>query len=564
MGAMNSRMLSAAGRALRVAALFAALGAAVGAPPAAAAPFILFSPGDPVLDDLRYLARLSGRSLLSFTPPLSRHEVLNILEDAAEVALEGAAAEAYGRVSAALNPRPLLKDGALGFDLDLALNLEGRARTNGELPWTRSEADNPALLSLPLQFFLGESVYAAGALVLRTDPSFYGEGSSPVAGNVPYDPSRLDMNMPLRSFLSAGGPWWNFQIGRDKASFGSGIRGNLSLSDTPDYYDFARFSLFSPNFKYSLFVAQLPLSISDLLSESSIEAGYGEEPYLQATNQRYLYLHRWDFRLWKRLSLGLGEGVLVGDSPLELRYLNPLAMYHSYFAWRDYPKWGTDPDSDMVGSLFSVDLEWAPRPSLAFYGQFVMNQYATAYELKRWPEDNSPNGLGWLFGVEHSRDISGTRASFHFEALYTDPYLYTLSSPFASYVWMRRLSELTSKDLRYAWTGHPEGRDTILLAAGADFLAGRHGLSLGLSYAAKGRRGLSWDWAKGEAAVEESTPSGIAMNRWIAGGTWRFQATPRLNFTSYIAGSVVQNSEHRAGATEFGAELALSVEYTLQ
>lgn len=559
---MKIRMPISFVRALGVAALLIVLGAAAGAPSAAAAPFIVFSPGDPILDDLRYLARLSGRSLLSFTPPLSRDEVLNILKDAEGLSLEGAGAEAYRRVSAALNPEPLLHDGALGFDLDLALNLEGRARTNGDLPWTRSEAGNPALLSLPLQFFLGKSVYAAGSLVLRTDPSFYEEGSSAFAGNVPYDPSRLDLNMPLRSFLSAGGPWWNFQIGRDKASFGSGKSGNLSLSDTPDFYDFARFSLFSPNFKYSLFVTQLPLSISDFLSDGSIAAGYGAKPYLRATNQRYLYLHRWDFRLWKRLSLGLGEGVLVGDSPLELRYLNPLAMYHSYFAWRDYPKWGSDPDSDMVGSLFSVDLEWAPLPSWAVYGQFVMNQYATAYELKRWPEDNSPNGLGWLFGVEHSRDFSGTRASFHFEALYTDPYLYMLSSPFASYIWMRRLSELSSKDLRYAWTGHPEGRDTILLAVGADFLAGPHGLSLGLSYAAKGRRGLIWDWAKGEAAVEETTPSGIAMNRWIASGAWRFQATPRLNFASYIAFSVIQNSEHRAGSTEIGAELALSAGYT--
>ncbi|MDR1072851.1 MAG: capsule assembly Wzi family protein [Treponema sp.] len=68
--------------------------------------------------------------------------------------------------------------------------------------------------------------------------------------------------MPLRAFVAAGGAWWNFELGRDRLSYGLGRSGNMAVSDTPDYYDMARLSFFSPVFKYSLLVSQMPFTIN--------------------------------------------------------------------------------------------------------------------------------------------------------------------------------------------------------------------------------------------------------------------------------------------------------------
>jgi len=521
-----------------------------------ATPFLMISPGDPVLEQLRYVARESGRSLLSFTPPLSRDEALQILDGIDPQGLSAAGRRAYAEVRLALSPEPRLRDGAFGFSWQPRTALEGRFRTDADLEWTRREATAPSFVSLPLEFFFGDIFYAAGALVLRTDPTFYDDQGSPWGTNIPYETRLLDLNMPLRAFVSSGGPWWSFQLGRDKASFGTGVTGNLALSDTPDYYDFARLSLFSPNFKYSLFVAQVPLATADLFADAAAEP----DDALGSTVQRYFYLHRFDLRFWRRLSVGIGEGVMVGNSPPELRFLNPLTMYHSYFAWRDYPSWGDS--GDMVGSLFALDLEWAIVPSLALYGQFSLNEYATPYELENWPDAASPNGLGYLGGLEYVRSLDGWRSRFNLEAVYTDPYAYQLSSPFASFIWMRRLSELDSKALRYAWIGHPEGRDTALLYLGAAFSREPLAFSGGLTLAAKGEHAdILWDWTEGAESSSLTAPSGTAENRIIASTAAEWRPMPSLTLGTYAAGILVWNAEHDPGSDAAGIELGFSVQY---
>lgn len=218
---------------------------------------------------------------------------------------------------------------------------------------------------------------------------------------------------------------------------------------------------------------------------------------------------------------------------------------------------------DMNGSLVSIDVEWAMGWGISFYGQAVMNQFATPYELEHWPEDNSPNGLGWLGGVEYNRDIAGYRSQFYLEAVYTDPYLYILSSPFASFIWMRRLSELTRKKLRYSWIGYPEGRDVIQVSLGSKVYKVPFGFNWVVSYLVRGEHSILWDWEKGSSAVQQHSPSGVGEHNWRISFEFQWQVMDSLSFNIFNACQWVLNVDHQSGVTAFGSEFAISAKYIL-
>jgi hypothetical protein len=530
----------------------------------------MFSAGDPILEDIRFLAREMGRSLTSFTPPLSRDEVSLFLSELDEETLSSAGRDAYNRIYSALTPKTLLSSGFFSLSARAVLTSETRARTNADVAWEQFSyrfKDEPSLLSIPVNLFFGSAVQLFIESSLTRDPSAFNEVGAIFGTNAPYKPEYFDLNIPLRAFLAMGGPWWNFEIGRDRVSFGAGRTGNMAVSDTPDYYDMARLSLFSSVFKYSLLISQTPLQLfgsdDSLLAYNANTPDFDNGGLMETTN-RYLYLHRLDIRLFKRVSLALTEGVMVGNSPLELRFVNPLTVFHSFFSWRDYPEWNPGADrSSMSGSLFSFDVDWAILPCLAFYGQFVMNELSTQYEADNYPETQAPNATGYLVGLEFVYDLAGWRAVFWGEFMYADPFLYILSSPFASFIWMRRLAEVGNKPLRYTWFGHPEGRDTLLFAVGSSFVKDKMGFSVDAVFALKGERTIQWDWGMGEGYNDQNTPSGVAEKRLslVFGSTWR--VLPYLTVSGRIGGAYIFNAVHRHGRDEYGGFFTLSAQASL-
>jgi hypothetical protein len=530
-----------------------------------AEPFSVFSAGDPILEDIRFLARETGHSLASFTPPLSRDEVALFLTEFDVETLSSAGRGAYKRIQSALTPKTLFSSGFFSLSTHIALSGAMRFRTNTNIAWDDFSyhfKDDPALLTIPVNLFFGDAAQLFIEPTVTRDPSIFDEANTAFGTNILYKPEHFDMNIPLRAFFAAGGPWWNFQLGRDRVSFGAGRSGNMAVSDTPDYYDMMRFSLFSSIFKYSLLISQSPLKLNE--SNNSLLAPGANAPDfnnggLSETTNRYLYIHRIDVRLFKKVSLAFTEGVMVGNSPLELRFINPLMVFHSFFSWRDYPEWNNDVDrSHMAGSLFSFDIDWAILPSLAFYGQFVLNELSTQYEIDNYPESQAPNATGYLAGLEFSHDFSGWQTTFWGEFVYTDPFLYTLSSPFASFIWMRRLAEIGAKPLRYTWFGHPEGRDTILFAVGSSFSKGKLEFSADASFAIRGEHTIQWDWGMGEGYNDQRTPTGTAEKRLtlIFGSVWRISSY--LTLSGQVGGAFIFNDNHKEGDDEYGGFFALS------
>jgi hypothetical protein len=533
-----------------------------------AEPFTLFSAGDPILEDIRFLARETGQSLTSFTPPLSRDEAALFLNNLDTETLSPAGLDAYSRIDAALKPPTQVTSGFFSLSAHAILTGAARVRTNTNIAWddySYHYKDDPAFLAFPVHLFFADAVQLYIEPSLVRDPTVFDEQDSTFGVNTPYKAEHFDLNIPLRAFIATGGPWWNFELGRDRASFGVGHTGNMAVSDTPDYYDMARLSFFSSVFKYSLLISQTPLQLNS--AENTLLAPDANTPDfnhggLENTTNRYLYLHRLDIRLFKKVSIALTEGVMVGNSPLELRYLNPLVVFHSFFSWRDYPEWNNNVErSSMAGSLFALDVDWAVIPSLAVYGQFVMNELSTQYEADNYAESQAPNATGYLLGLEFTHDFSGWRTVLWGEFMYADPYLYALSSPFASFIWMRRLAEVGSKPLRYTWFGHPEGRDTMLFALGSSLSKGAFEFSADASFALKGEHTIAWDWGMGKEYNEQRTPSGSAQRQLtlVLGSVWR--VLPHLTLSGRVGGAFIfSDASTDNGGEEYGAFFTLSAQ----
>jgi hypothetical protein len=246
--------------------------------------------------------------------------------------------------------------------------------------------------------------------------------------------------------------------------------------------------------------------------------------------------------------------MMSGNTPLELRFLNPFSVFHSFFSWLDYSKWGK---GDLVGSMFSFDIDWAILPSLAVYGQFVMNDFAMPI-IEAAAQKNTPDGLGFLAGIEYTQSFNNWNALFYGEFVYTEPYLYTVSSPFGSFIWMRRLDQMANKPNWYRWIGHPAGRDAILFTLGATLTKSDMRFAFDITLINQGEHTIRWDWDRIPEARAERTPSGIAEQKLSSGLEAAWKPLSWLTLTGYIGGAMAFNANHVEENQQYGMELSVS------
>jgi len=493
-----------------------------------AQPFDMILAGDPVLEDLRFLSLESGRPFLSFTPPLAPAEIENYLDSLDPSLLSGPAQEAYLRLRQRLSPQSRLSFTSDVFSVlfDINSTLEGRVRFNRNLDWHPQRPAIPPMLSAPLR------ISFTGILQLYLEPFLavivpHYESAGTFGSNLHYDrDGRLDPTMPHRAFAALGGSWWNFQIGRDLLAWGTGHTGSLSFSDRANYFEYARLSFFSEKIKYSIVINQMPLRIDAMPGISPADGFY-------QTAQRHFYLHRLDFMFRDTFSIGIMEGRMAGNSPLNLRYLIPLV--------------NTAPSGDLTGSIFSLEANWNIIRSLSVYGQFVMNDFA-----------EPPNSLGFLAGLSVARSFTEWGSVFFFEYIHTYPYLYMNSSPFSSFIHMNRIA-VAGGDVRYHSIGFP--RDTSALTLGARFFRGT-GLSFEgeftwLSRGEYATRYAAWSWNRDSSTARLGTPE----HNFIAAFATQWWPLPFLGFNGSVTGIFSYNNRNEPGSNKTGGQLSFSVNF---
>ena len=509
---------------------------------------------DPVLEDLRFLSLKTCIPFLSFTPPLAPAEVEKFLDSISEAELSQSAREAYHRARGRLTPVSRISFSDENFSLLFNINtvFEARARFNSDISWFPRYQHVTPFISAPIRASFANRIQLYLEPVFSMTAAEYARGT--FTTNFPTGYGQMNHEAVTRAFAATGGDWWNFQIGRDRLFWGTGHTGSLVFSDNSPHFDFARLSLFSSTVKYSVTVTQLPLKLrSRLFTDETWQDILGDEIDISRTTlQRYFYLRRLDFRLFNRVSIGLMEGIMVGDSPFELRYLNPLMFFHGLFAWDDFPTWGPD-EGHMVGSFASIEINWNVTRNFAVYGQFSMNEFTLPGET-----DGHPNAMGWMAGIQYAHSFRNWGSVSFIEFIYTDHYLSILSTPFASFIQMDRSGN-------YYFIGYP--RDTIALTLGTSFFY-RSILNFygSFSWIASGQfnnnnatNGLTWDWESGESAINRRTPTGIVENKFVLslGSGWR--PHERVILRANIAGILSLNNNHISNNNQIGGQASFSV-----
>jgi hypothetical protein len=510
-------------------------------------------PGDWLYEALAVLSQEQGIVFFSDSV-VTVGQIERILTEVNEETLSPGGKVLYDQIRAALHasPRLSLQLDAISADADPALQPEFYFKTNAETNWIYNYHQRQPFFVLPVSLSIGP--YITAEMVPFIGQNEYAATLHNNYVNIPHGSSQFDLHFPKRAYLSAGLPFGKasgvqFAMGIGDNFFGRTQTGSVILSDSLEKINYARLSLFSPYIKYTAEVTQ-----------------YGAN--------KYQYMHYLQMRPHRTVSLSFIEGVMV-NAPLELRYLNPLMIYHSYEAWKTYDDYneeliknGNEEDKvdptggSRIGSYFGVKAEYQPIKHLRLYGLLAMTQLQLGIERRKWKEDLTPNALAFQWGSEVSLPLEQGYWLFGVEGVYTYPYMYVLyHKDWSFYKEYPEVEKITAR----SWTGTPFGPDSIVgaLWAGYHSFARWSGV-FSFVFAAQGERSGTdifdtdnyrpspevYDVTRPLTGTPVYTSTFSVLGKW-APYEW-------LSFSLQPGYRIVNNAGHLAGRTEHGFEVILS------
>ncbi len=393
----------------------------------------LVKAGSWLYDAVTALALECGQVNFADQAPLSIAELKLYVSEIDYSRLSIAGKAQYKRIIAYFDEQNISLDSDIvSLGIDPEINIEGYYKSNDDIAWVYDRYERRPLLSTP--FTLGVSDY----VTLSTDIKL-GENKGQMAhndnySNVPIAPDEIDINFPDTGYLSTGYKFTdttgvNFQLGMGAQDVGRSLSGSVITSRYMTGASYANFEIFNPAIRYTMNVTQFNVD-------------------------KYMYSHRLDMRFFKKLSFSVQESMLVYH-PLELRFLNPLTIYHGMSPWRDYGE-----DESNTCAYLALKASFALTDCVRLYGMYAMNQFQTAYEQSNWPDDTTPNSIGAQLGIESY--IPFKEGYFHLwlEGYYATPYLYIKENPAWSLV--RTYAEnIGDMAVFYEWVGSPFGPDTM-------------------------------------------------------------------------------------------------------
>ncbi len=464
----------------------------------------------PVIQDLESIYLEAGKTPLSSAGPYSVDEIRLMLEKIDPTRLSPAGRRAYDAIGDSLSTWSPKEPMDIHFALHPETALQGslntntdRSTTSWEYPWS----DRLPVLSLPLECWVGEVAYATVELSVRQTHDAYNPSLvSANYTNVPFNLDYIDPETPARAFLALGGRSWSFLIGRDRLSWGNGETGNFALSDSPDYHDFARFTGYWRNFKYTAMWVSL---LTDL-------APYGSSPNLTTADllasdpfreyPRNYFLHRIDFCLFDKLSIGISEGTLIGGVQPKLAFFNPLMIFHSLFNYYN------------ASEILAVEVTYTPWRYAEVYGQFSCTQIQLPYEVWRYGEGASevPNGWGFLAGVRARSPKGEGFISRGIEFAYVNPWMYIKENPLTTYQWWRYQASNVSGSSQWVSSplGYFTGPDSIVLKMWGGYSVARaYSVTLSYTRVLKGENTLDTPYTESSDAASLVTPTGTVEKK---------------------------------------------------
>jgi hypothetical protein len=406
----------------------------------------IFYPDHWIYDALTALSMEQGLVFFNGST-LTAGRIGQMLERMEPDALSPGGLRLYDRVRAALAEGGALSlsSHVLRFDLDTALQPEWYVKTNENLGWVYDRNQRKP-------FFPFGAAFSLASYVTIESDAYFGENRRLSEAhdnyfNFMYDKmidgvQNFDINLPKRAYLSAGFPFGqgmgvNARLGIGDDFIGRTRTGSIILSDNMKEPSYASLTFYTPYLQYTADVMELEVT-------------------------KYFYLHRINVNVFDRLSFTMVEAVMV-NAPFELRFLNPLMMFHGLTAWETYDVDGGYNDQlandagPRVGSFLAMIFDGRIWKYGRLYGMVAMNQLEVPGE--RGPNSKVPDAFAFQGGYESFLPVSSGYVNFGLEGVYTFPYMYVFESSHWSYV--RESKEVSNPALIREWTGTPFGPDSV-------------------------------------------------------------------------------------------------------
>jgi hypothetical protein len=514
-------------------------------------------PGEWPYDALTALS-LEQRILFLSGTPLTVRRFRDMLAELDEEQLSSGGRGTLEKLEEYLDSREFLSfaAGSLRFETGALLHPEFYFRTSGDVDFLYGNYRRRSFFEVPVS--LSFSPYITMEMDTGIDQTRDAVYRRANYANFPYGET-YNFTLPHRAYLSLGLPLpkssgFEFRIGIGEDFAGRTRLGSVILSDYMKDINYAAFSVYSPVIGYSAKVLQFGVN-------------------------RYFYLHQLEGRFFRRVSFSFVEGILV-NAPLELRFLNPLMVFHSFGAWNDYDDYNREndePDDDLAesraGSFFGMRVETQFFRYGRIYGLWALNELQTPGERTDDPTARRPNSFAFQGGGEFSVPAAAGRLFFGLEGLYTYPFLYVSRNERWSFYKPRGGN---SGGVDY-WTGTPVGPDSIAGTVWAGYEERRFSLSLSLVFLAQGVR--SGAFGKGRITVFDNpvyhpgraggtyedtllvSPTGTVARTWQIGlsGTWEMKKWLVLSLNPGY--QVIDNFGFVQGERRQGFEIAFTARF---
>ncbi|MHC6202910.1 hypothetical protein ACYULU_06925 [Breznakiellaceae bacterium SP9] len=522
----------------------------------------IIPPGDWVYEALALLA-LETQQILYAENNLTVSQAGQLLQSINEEDLSPGGKILLSRVQAYLESPAWIsiEEDAMTFDFDLALAPEFYYKTEEGIPWISDYHRRLPMLSSVISFSLSRY------LTLEFDP-YIGQNEKAAMEhdnytNILYDPvGQFDMHFPKWAYLSMGLPFGkasgvHFAVGIGNNFMARTQTGSIILSDYMERTSYASLSVYSPLLKWTSEVKELdPL--------------------------KYQYMHYFSFSPLDVLSVTLVEGVMV-NAPLELRFLNPMMIFHSLESFKTYDDYNADlannpesnnkiepSDASRVGSFFGAKLEITPVKNVRLYGIYAMNQLQFPTEHEKWEDSLGPDAMAWQAGTEVSIPVTSGYWKMGLEGVYTFPFMYIMYNKGWSYY--KEVYEVDNMTLRY-WTGSPFGPDSIAYIFWLGYFnTTKSALTRSLSHWSL-EFSLLWlaQGEKSSLSIFDSAPlyapsdvnkrrplTGTATYTWTAAIEAKWAPANWVQLALRPGYRYIKNNGHVSGQTDQGFEVAFS------
>jgi hypothetical protein len=348
------------------------------------------------------------------------------------------------------------------FSVTPRLTPEAYVKSNDDVSWFFARQDpylKDNFATLPIRFGFGNFV------TIETD-IFYGKNRAEARlaknwTNLPLN-GRFDYLYPRFAYGSTGifhENWGaSFHIANEGLTIGKTLTGSVIYNRTFETAAYAELNLYSNWGSYALDVSQVDYN-------------------------RFMYLHHLEIRPFKQLKIALVEGGLV-NGPMEMKYLNPLMIVHSWYPAQDYSETeapDTDGGDHKYCAYLGVMLDYVPCRNLRLYALWAQNEMQAFGELDSTYGQLFPDSIGLQVGAETFFSGGDSRLwKINLESVYTLPFLYMKHSAQSSLYRARRDNHVPGGAIN-SWIGTPFGPDCLAFQTGVT--CSQTGVwSAGLSY----------------------------------------------------------------------------------